>query len=759
MNSDSNWYIDYQKITTGKKSYGQEAILTLGNGYLGWRGAPVFSQFDQNHYPGLYLAGLYNQTSTMIAGREVVNEDLVNLPNPQLIRIFVDGQKIEEVNRHSWLDFATGQEIDEYDFKTTKGLLRAKTTKVVDPIEFHLLGFELELTPEFEGEIQVDSVVDTQILNQNVQRYRDFDSREFEVDEISEQQVSITTRQSARQVKLFVQTTNDQGIKSYSANTTTELVERFNFAGHKDHTYKFAKVIGIATKHDLTKTVQTTSLNEIFKHSFDYWQSFWRDHDLVVENDQPNFQRLVRLNIFHLQQAANHHANQFLDASVPARGLTGEGYRGHIFWDELFILPYYTRTEPDVAKDLLKYRINRLPAARRNAELAGEKGAMYPWQSGMTGDEQAQSIHLNPLNNEWEPDNSRLQRHVSLAIAYDVWDYYQVTDDQEFMDQALAMILGIAKFWLNKVRTDGQGRYDLCGVMGPDEFHEKYPDAASGGFKNNAYTNIMVSWLLDWIIELSQDFKIDAVLLQQAKEVSHKLNLEIRDGIIAQFAGYFELKEIDLAAYAKEYGDIHRIDRVLKSIGKSPDEYQVAKQADALMCIYNLGAQKTKQIIERLGYDLPADWLARNTEYYLARTTHGSTTSRPVFAMALTDIGQSSKAAQYLMTSLEADFADIQGGTTAEGIHVGVMGETTAVIMRSFAGIDFEDGKLQISPKLPAGWQTIILHLTLRHVNYRIEVTAKEVIVTAFESVEVGVCGQNYLLNAHEPKVILVNQE
>ena len=182
------------------------------------------------------------------------------------------------------------------------------------------------------------------------------------------------------------------------------------------------------------------------------------------------------MNIFHIRQAAQHGANQFLDASVGSRGLTGEGYRGHIFWDEIFVLPYYAANEPETARDLLLYRINRLTAAQENAKVDGEKGAMFPWQSGLIGDEQSQFVHLNTVNNEWEPDNSRRQRHVSLAIVYNLWIYSQLTEDESILtDGGLDLIIETTKFWLNKAELGDDGRYHIDGVMGPDEYHEAYP--------------------------------------------------------------------------------------------------------------------------------------------------------------------------------------------------------------------------------------------------------------------------------------------
>ena len=151
------------------------------------------------------------------------------------------------------------------------------------------------------------------------------------------------------------------------------------------------------------------------------------------------------------------------------------------------------------------------------------------------------------------------------------------------------------------------------------------------------------------------------------------------------------------------------------------------------------------------------DWLAKNTNYYLARTTHGSTTSRPVFAIALTDLGQIVKATDYLVTALGSDFNDIQGGTTAEGIHVGVMGETIEVITRCFAGIDINQKILKVKPQLPPDWRRIEVHCLDQGVNYRVEVTPEAVTVTADQDQVVQVGEQQVQLKANQPELIVQN--
>jgi trehalose/maltose hydrolase-like predicted phosphorylase len=212
----------------------------------------------------------------------------------------------------------------------------------------------------------------------------------------------------------------------------------------------------------------------------------------------PNHTGLVlHLHIFHLLQTTSPHTMD-LDVGVPSRGWHGEAYRGHIFWDELFIFPLLNLRFPDITRALLKYRQRRLGAARRAARAEGRVGAMYPWQSGSDGREETQVVHLNPKSGRWLPDHSHLQRHVNAAIVYNLWQFYQVSGDLEFLCfHGAEIILEIARFWASLATFNPElGRYEIRGVMGPDEYHDAYPDADQPGLNNNAYTNLMAVWVL-----------------------------------------------------------------------------------------------------------------------------------------------------------------------------------------------------------------------------------------------------------------------
>ncbi|RRG18762.1 glycoside hydrolase family 65 protein [Weissella viridescens] len=783
----ANWELAYHDISKAAKSYGEEALLALGNGYLGWRGAPVWSTFSDNHYPALYVAGVFNQTQTPVADRMVVNEDLVNLPNPQLTQIWINGQLLSENNletRASHLRFDRGELTETFTFGLAEGTVTLTTTKMVDPIAWHHMGMQLELSTDFEAQLKLASIIDASVTNQNVVRYRDFDATEFNVKKIdsAKHQVYVQTRQSGIDIAIGATTKvwqQDQVVIGTTKATADQLIESYTTTLLPNVPVILNKTISVATSQEtstpldeaLAALMTEVNLNFVRNHSLEYWRDVWHDADIEVESDDKRLQQLIRLNIFHLHQAAQSNANPHLDASVGSRGLTGEGYRGHIFWDELFLVPYYAANDPKAARALIQYRIQRLAGAQANAQRESEAGAMYPWQSGLYGDEQAQVIHLNTVDQSWIPDNSRLQRHVSLAIAYDLWVYTRITKDVSLLQNGgLTMLLEIAKFWLHKVQLADDGRFDLADVMGPDEFHEAYPDAKTAGIKNNAYTNVMLTWLLNWILELQTDFSafdaiaasdnFDATLLERAKAVAHGLRLERNEaGVFAQYEGYFALKELDFAAYAEKYGDIHRIDRLLKAEGKSPDDYQVAKQADLLMLLYNFDDGLVAKLLEQLGYPLKSDWLAVNKNYYLERTVHGSTTSRPVFAGIDVTLGQLDEAEQLLAHAIRSDVDDIQGGTTAEGIHTGVMGETLAVVQNKFAGVHLLAGMPEIKPNLPETWASIHFKQQYQGIWLDIVETHTYISLTADATIQVKINDEEYLVTNGEPLVVTLGVE
>nr|NQU92277.1 glycoside hydrolase family 65 protein [Bacteroidota bacterium] len=517
----------------------------------------------------------------------------------------------------------------------------------------------------------------------------------------------------------------------------------------KQQVLKIEKIAAIYTSKvdDTKKPLHKAKVDTMLVESFDWlldestteWKRIWDKIDIKIEGDRLA-QKLIRMHLYHLMVSFSPHNNK-IDAGITARGLHGEAYRGHIFWDELFILPFYAMHFPDAAKSMLMYRYRRLDKAREYAREYGYKGAMFPWQSGSDGREETQVIHLNPLTGKWGDDFSSLQRHVSLAITYNIWEYFKITGDKDFIKAYGAeMFLEICRFWAGKTfRDEKTGRYSIKNVMGPDEFHEAYPNSNEGGLKDNTYTNLMVAWSMDRAFDLLDAFdeKVQSGIkaeigltdfeLNGWKDISKHLNIVIEHDILAQYDGYLELKELDWDYFREKYGNVYRMDRLLKSERKSADDYKVAKQADTLMTFYNLPEQEVTHILNRLGYKLKPGYLKDNLEYYLQRTSHGSTLSRVVHAQLANMIDDKKLSWELYLDALTSDYNDIQGGTTGEGIHSGVMAGTILVALQTYAGVDIRNGQLTINPNLPDHWRKISFNLTLQGNSFIIGIGNEEI--------------------------------
>lgn len=757
-----SWKLHYYGYDADKEK-SREALLTVGNGFFGTRGAMEESCANKYNYPGTYIAGMYNRLATSIAGRDIWNEDFVNVPNWLSIRFKIEDEpwvdpneiKIESLNRV--LNLKTGllsRSMIVTDAEGRKTLVESQ--RIASMYNPHLAAIKYKLTAlNYSGSLSIASALDGTIINEGVERYKSLNSKHLvAVDQGGEDNFSylkVKTNQSNIEIAQTAKLVCDKDVEFGVSSDEGIVYTYVDFEIKENKSIELQKIVSIFSSLETENDVLNEAINALKKvDSFDYvysaskisWAELWKKADIKIEGDRLS-QRLIRLHIYHLLVSASPH-NQQLDASITARGLHGEAYRGHIFWDELFILPFYNIHFPETAKQLLMYRYNRLSKAKDYADQYGYKGAMFPWQSGSDGSEETQVVHLNPLTGEWGDDHSSLQRHVSLAIAYNVWQYVNTTDDIDFMkNYGAEMIFEIARFWASKSDLNKKTKkFSIKKVMGPDEFHESYPNATKGGINDNAYTNMMVAWLFGKIPEILEMIWDDAeevlkkVSLTEKEiklwsEIQKNLNLVINEeGIISQYDGYFDLDELDWDYYREKYKNVYRMDRLLKAEGKSADDYKVAKQADTLMTFYNLNKETVDKILEDLGSKVPVDYLEKNLDYYLKRTSHGSTLSRVVHAQLAKLIGNDDLSWELYSGALSSDYNDIQGGTTAEGIHAGVMAGTIMIGLSTFAGIDIRGEVLTVNPKLPNNWKSIAFNIDFKGVNYDINVNHDLVEIT-----------------------------
>jgi beta-phosphoglucomutase family hydrolase len=764
------WNITYNTYEPSKERT-REALLTVGNGYSGTRGAMDECDANAVNYPGTYIAGLYNRLITPIAGRDVWNEDFVNVPNWLPVTFCINDDKWFDINNteiisiQRKLDFKSGLLTRSLKVKDKHGnetLIESKRfTSMADP---HLSALQYSVKPlNYSGKITIKTGINGAIINDGVERYKSLNQQHLKPVEQGadrdRQYVVVSTTQSGIQIaeaadNFFFQDGISSDVELYHSISPSVVYSTASFNLEKDEVVTLVKKVAIYTskQDDVNDPLSSAKsklegvagdFDALLAESISAWDKIWDRVDMQVTGDRFS-QKLLRLHLYHLMVSMSPH-NSRIDASVTARGLHGEAYRGHIFWDELFILPLYDINLPEVAKSMLMYRYRRLEKSREYAKEYGYKGAMFAWQSGSDGREETQVIHLNPLNGQWDVDHSSLQRHVSLAVAFDIWQYYQITEDHDFMKSyGTEMFLEICRFWASKCHwNEKRQRYDLTKVMGPDEFHELYPDAKEGGLNNNAYTNLMVAWAFHKAALIQESygengsaefeklgFKTEELDLW--KDIAGKLFLDIdKDGIIAQYEGYFNLKELDWEYYKKKYGNIYRMDRILKAEGLTPDEFKVSKQADMLMTFYNLEKKEVDSLLAGLGYKLPADYLQRNLEYYFGRTSHGSTLSRIVHARLASIAGNREMSWSLYSDGLASDFVDIQGGTTAEGIHAGVMAGTVLIALSTFAGISFDQDYLSVQPSLPDAWESLSFGISFKGIRFQMSITKTQLFVSA----------------------------
>jgi trehalose/maltose hydrolase-like predicted phosphorylase len=720
------------------------------------------------NYPGTYIAGIYNRLESTVAGRVIVNEDFVNCPNwlPITFRIgegdWFDPNNSEILSISRKLDFRSGLLQREMVIRDSAGretqIISHRMASMAQP---NIAALKYRLTPlNYSGKISIRSGLNGDLENGGVERYRDLNSKHLEplregiVKNLSS--IEVQTTQSkiciAQAARLEVYLENQPIDPEFTVVPSPGAVwTTFEVDVAKKQSLGVEKLVSTHTSReeisgDLIEAAQSSlayleSFDMVLQASVQAWDEIWKKIDIRVEGDRAS-QKVIRLNLYHtLATASPHHV--MLDAGIPARGLHGEAYRGHIFWDELYILPLYNLHFPEVTRSALRYRYNRLEQARKYALEHGYRGAMFPWQSGSDGREETQILHLNPISGEWGPDHSSLQRHVSLAIAYNIWHYAWITRDQAFMGQyGTEMFLDICRFWASIAQLNPEtGRWDIDRVMGPDEYHEKVTDSERGGLKNNSYSNIMAAWLFSRVHEilaLTEDAKVQEIQerlqlesseFQLWEEIRRAITIPIsKAGILEQFEGYFDLEELDWDGYRKRYGDIHRMDRILKAEGKSPDQYKVSKQADALMAFFVLEPHGVAEVLRAAGYSLgEEDLLDKNFKYYLQRTSHGSTLSKLVHSYLAELLGDWQLAWRFYQDALRSDFCDVQGGTTKEGIHTGVLAGSAFLTLRSFAGLRLDQDQVYLDPHLPGAWRELSFNFHFQGDHYEIVIHHEEV--------------------------------
>jgi trehalose/maltose hydrolase-like predicted phosphorylase/beta-phosphoglucomutase-like phosphatase (HAD superfamily) len=768
----------------------EQALQTVGNGYFCTRGAD-YEQRQEMHawgYAGTYFSTIRNTRKSVIEGQPVFNEDLVNCINWLPVTFKIDDGDWFKPHESALLSYE--KDINFNDGVFTRRLIfrnpDGKETRVAarhcaSMADKHLAAVEYSVTPlNYSGMITVKAGLHADHINDGVARYAKLDQhhlKKFAEGGKSDGSfhVSVQTNPSAvmgkalepaeitAAARVIVELGGERREPRFEIKRADRRVDAaFSQKVKQGQTLVVHKLVGLYTRmtcseipdtlDDARRTIaDLASFSDVLGPSAMKWARIWEKAGISVTGDRLG-QQALNLATYHLFVMGSEHN----DGGIGPRGLTGETYRGHEFWDDILYYPGISLQYPKITRSLLGHRYHGLVAAREAARQHKYQGAMFPWQAGIGGDEQTQTTRFNPVSGKWDPDNSCRQRHVSLAIAYNVLDFLETTGDVQFCGMGVEIVLDICRFFVSMCKGDSQtGRYSIDGVMGPNEFHEGKQKC---GVKDNAYTNIMLAWILEKAEQLVTAMKAaDPSALEAAyrnmgvsekemtgaydrwREIRQRLSLHINaEGVIANHADWFDLKGPEDVKDLKveRDGKVHdlfsivyapgRSDRRIRAVGMDPDDYQLQKQADTLMTYYNLGPDEVRRVAGMMGYELPEDHLLKNISHHLPRTSHGSTLSFITHAMVLAGAGKTADSWEFYRQALISDLADIQGGTTAEGIHLGVMGGCLKGVVTNFAGINWQGDKLSMKPGLPETWGFLKFSVLIRGDRYHLEATGDE---------------------------------
>jgi trehalose/maltose hydrolase-like predicted phosphorylase len=432
------------------------------------------------------------------------------------------------------------------------------------------------------------------------------------------------------------------------------------------------------------------------------WQHHWDTSDVIIEGDD-EMQQAMRFAVYHLTSAANPEDEH---VSIGARGLTGDAYFGHVFWDtEIYLLPFYVAVWPEAARALLMYRYHTLPGARAKADSMGYKGALYAWESADTGEETTPERVVGPGGQTIDILTGKMEQHISADIAYAVWQYWRFTGDDDFFLRAGAeILLDTARFWASRAVAEEDGRRHIRRVIGPDEYHEDIDD--------NAFTNVMARWNIARGLEAIEVMRTRwpdrATALCERLALREPELADWRDavarivtgfdpatGLYEQFAGYHKLEPLDLSLYADRKVPIDVV------IGhERTQRSQVVKQADVVA------------LLALLPDEFPGASAKANFRYYEPRCAHGSSLSTGIHALAAARLGDTEAAHRFLHHTAAADLE--LDPNSAGGIRIAGLGGLWQAVVLGFAGLDLNADMLGIDPRLPPQWRSLSFRVCWR---------------------------------------------
>jgi len=714
-----------------------ETIFSLGNGFMGLRAAT--EEHYTNEKRGFYIAGLYDQFPGEVP-------ELVNIPDLIEARIILAGElfnlkvgKIISYNRR--LNLKDGQLIREIKWQSPKGnITRLIFKRFVSIVNLHIAVLQIKIVPlNYSGTIKIKTGINAQITNSGIQHLIEEDKGAISSENLY---MVFKTLQSdivlavATRYKFSLNNKNLELKKGEIKNKTRQLHLDVEYEVDKENEFLIDKIISVYTSRDfkfvdgkkdkdIGKTILDETLEclnktrglgyrELFEQHKKHWNKLWKQMDIQIRG--VDFDQLaIRFAQFHLIQMTPKNNTEI---SVAAKGLSGEGYRGHIFWDtEIFILPFLIYKFPKIARNLLLYRYHTLDGARKKAREYGWKGAMYPWESIDSGEE------TTPKYMDWDIKTGKLiriwcgeiEQHITSDIAYAIWHYFVATLDYDFLfNYGVEIFFETARFWASRIEySKEKKRYEINDVIGPDEYSEHV--------NNNAYTNYLVKWHLSKALEI-------ATWLQTSKpeiweNIIRKTGLQVEElvdwedkvdkiythinkesGLIYQFDGFMDKKDIDLSTFKGKVG------LMVKKMGwDEVNNSMVLKQADVVMLMFLLRDQYSQKVKE-------VNW-----SFYEPRTLHDSSLSYSVHSIIATDINRLKEAYEYFIKAAKIDIGEDMKSSD-DGLHAASLGGIWLAVINGFAGIKVLGDKLDIDPKLPEKWENLKFNIIWRGDRYNFEI-------------------------------------
>ncbi|MFC1482744.1 glycoside hydrolase family 65 protein [Candidatus Margulisiibacteriota bacterium] len=733
--SSTGWLVREKSINS--KILGRnESLFTLGNGYIGSRGC--FEEYYPGERRGTYISGLYEKNEATVP-------EIVNIPDWTNLIIYIDGEEVKlkrcKIFYHRrTLDMKKAILTRLTRLLTPSGkALQIETARFVSAEDQHLGVMYVRLTPEnFSGVIRIVSGINNSMSNKG--KYENEKTKHYYMEKVHTKDKILCTVAVTREkkVKIYIAQTldfhNHRKQKPQVRNYGEFVAQEYEFFAEQDTEYNFQKTCSIySSLHSTSGTfeedvcahhqrVNKKSIHEMYKRHIRRWEKWWDKTDITIVGD-PASQLVIRFNVYHLTISAPWHVDY---SSVAAKGLTGEGYKGHVFWDsEIFNLPFYIYNLPTIARNMLMYRYNTLEGALRNAEKLGYKGAKYAWESADTGDETTPAqgnLHDGTPVRIW---CGEIEVHVNVDIVYAIIHYCRVNSDYNFLyNYGAEVIFMISRFWASRVEKNDRGQYEIKDVIGPDEMHTHV--------NNSTFTNFMVKWGLNKAViiwnemkrakrkvlnDLMKKYKLTESEIKQWQEISDTIRVlyDEETKLFEEFDGYFGLEDFEITRWNTKGVPIVPRDYDLSD--EHIEKTQLIKQADILVLLFLLNTHFSPEV-KRANYD-----------YYEKRALHVSTLSPCLHAIMGLEVGDDSKAYSYFMRTSMVDLEDIQGNTE-HGVHLASTGGAWMSIIYGFVGMRLEEKSLSFNPTMPYEWQEI--SFTIYWKKQYVEITVKKNHMTFF---------------------------